>query len=110
MGKCPVCKKGTLRKEEIEETMFGVSLGTFQAEICDRCGESFVDEDTMLEIEAEAKRRGIWGLGQKITIGKSGNSLVVRIPARLARFMGIEAGNEALIHPEGEKKLIVEIT
>lgn len=45
MGKCPVCK-GTLRKGEIEEIMFGVSLGSFQAEICDRCGESLVDEDT----------------------------------------------------------------
>lgn len=109
MGKCPVCKKGTLKKGEIEEVMFGVSLGRFQAEICSHCGESFVDEDTMMKIEAKAKKRGIWGLGQKITIGKSGNSLVVRIPARLARFMGLEAGSEAVIQPEGEKKLIVEI-
>lgn len=110
MKKCPICKKGTLRKEVIEEKMFGVELGRFEADVCDQCGESFVDENTMLKIEAEAKRQGVWGLGQKVKIGKSGNSIVVRIPARLARFMGLEAGREAFLQPDGEKRLIIEIT
>ncbi|NOZ76601.1 MAG: AbrB/MazE/SpoVT family DNA-binding domain-containing protein [Euryarchaeota archaeon] len=108
--RCPICEKGSLRKGEVEEEMFGISLGRFPAEICDACGESFLDGQAMEEIEKKAKELGVWGLAEKLKVVKSGNSLVVRIPAKIAKFLGIEAGNEILLYPEGKKKAVFEIT
>ncbi len=90
--------------------MFGVSLGTYEAEVCDACGESFVDGKTMDEIEAKAKEMGLWGLAKKVTLRKSGNSLVVSIPADLARFLGLKEGKDALLRPETRRKLVLELT
>lgn len=108
--KCPTCEKGNLIKKKIDEEMFGIQLGRFPAEVCDACGESFVDEEVMKKIEERAKELGIWGLSKKLKVVKSGNSLVVRILAEIARFIGISAGNEVLLYPEGKKKLVFEVT
>ncbi len=89
--------------------MFGIDLGEYASEICDSCGESFVDQDALRKIEARAKEMGLWGLAKKVSIAKSGNSLVVRIPAELARFLRLRGGEEALIRPEGRGKIIVEL-
>src|SRR5207244_13121799 len=94
-----VCGKGRLRRGRIREQMFGVDLGEYPAEICDSCGESFVDSEAMKKIETRAKAIGLWGLAKKVSIGKSGNSLVVRIPADLARFLQLKGGEDALVPP-----------
>jgi YgiT-type zinc finger domain-containing protein len=106
---CPICGDGHLVRGEIEEEMFGLSLGTYPAEVCDACGESFVDEDSMDAIEAKAKELGLWGLAKKVTVRKSGNSLVVSIPAELARFLGLKGGEDALLRPETRGRLVLEI-
>jgi len=108
MTKCPICEKGELKKERIKEQMFGVYLGEFPAEICGECGESFTDSGTMKKIEIIAKKKGIWGLGSKTKIARTGNSLAVRIPKRLADYLRLREGEEAYIHPE-KNKLIIEI-
>ncbi|MBM4249965.1 MAG: AbrB/MazE/SpoVT family DNA-binding domain-containing protein [Euryarchaeota archaeon] len=41
---------------------------------------------------------------------KSGNSLCIRIPAKLARFLGLKEGREILVYPEGAKKAAFEVT
>jgi YgiT-type zinc finger domain-containing protein len=110
MAKCPICEKGTLKKGKIEEQMFGVSLGTFDGEICDECGESFLDEASMKKVETKAKDAGIWGLAKNIKVVKSGNSLSVRIPAKIARFLNIKEGEDVILYPEGKKKIVVEVT
>ena len=104
--KCPVCEKGILEKGKIKESMFGVFLGEFPAEICSFCKESFTDEKTTQEIQGAAKRKGLWGLGIKTKITKSGNSLAVRIPQKIATFLGFKEGKEAYIHPEKDKLVI----
>ena len=109
MVKCPVCSKGQLHRGKVREEMFGVDLGPYPAEVCDSCGESFVDQDAMKKIEARAKEAGLWGLAKKVSIAKSGNSLVVRIPAELARFLKLKGGEEALVRPEGREKIVVEL-
>ena len=93
----------------MREQMFGVDLGEYPAEICDACGESFVDQKAMRKIESRAKELGIWGLAKKVSIAKSGNSLVVRIPAELARFLKLKGGEDALVRPEGREKIVVEL-
>ena len=83
---CPVCEKGTLKKAKIQESLFGVDLGEFSAEVCDSCGETFTDEETTKKIELAAKKKGIWALGRKTAIARTGNSLAVRIPKNIANF------------------------
>lgn len=110
MTKCPICEKGVLKKGQIEEEMFGISLGKFDAEICNKCGESFLSQDAMKTIEAKAKELGIWGLAKDMKIVKSGNSLSVRIPAKIAHFLDLHEGENVLLYPEGKKKIVVEVT
>jgi len=109
MKKCPICEKGNLKEGKVEEEMFGISLGKYRAEICTECGESFVDEATMRAIEQKARQLCIWGLAKKIKIVRSGNSLAIRIPADIARFLKLEEGKEMFLHPEGTTKLAIEI-
>ena len=105
--KCPICEKGILKKGKIKETMFGVYLGEFPAEICSKCNESFTDSNTTKKIEEIAKKKGIWDLGAKTKITKTGNSLAIRIPKKLVDYLKLEDGKEAFIHPE-KNKLIME--
>lgn len=89
--------------------MFGFELGTYPAGICEACGENFIDLEDFEKIEARAKKLGLWGLAKKVSIAKSGNSLVVRIPAQLARFLHLKGGEDALVRPEGREKIVVEL-
>ena len=105
--KCPICEKGNLQSGKFKEEMFGVDLGSFPAQLCSKCGESFTDEKTTKLIEEAAKEKGIWGLGKKTKITKTGNSLAVRIPKEIAAFLHLKNGTEAYIHPD-KNKLIIE--
>ena len=108
MKKCPICEKGSLCRKKVAETMFGVELGSFPEWTCSHCSESFTDEKTTEAIMESAKQKGIWGLGKKVKVVKSGNSLVVRIPKEIADFMRLEKGQELFIRPEGKSKITVE--
>lgn len=105
--RCPTCNKGNLKKAKIKEEMFGFYLGEFPAQICSKCNESFTDEKTTKMIEDAAKTKGIWGLGKKTKITKTGNSLAVRIPKEIADFLNLKEGKEAYIHPD-KNKLVIE--
>ncbi len=107
--KCPVCGKGVLNPTRVREEMFGADLGTYDAEACDRCGESFLTGESMDGVEARAKALGLWGLAAKVKVGRSGNSLVVRIPSPLARYLKIKNGQEVLVAPDKEKRLVLEL-
>ena len=108
LKKCPMCGGGSLTRKKVDETMFGVNLGKFTEWVCDSCGESFADEKTTLAIVDHAKQKGIWGLGKKVRVVKSGNSLVIRVPKEIADFMGLEIGKELFIRPDGKSKITVE--
>ena len=104
--KCHVCERGMLEKGKIKEAMFGIYLGEFAAEICSECNESFTNAETTRKIEETAKSKGIWGMGKKTKITKTGNSLAVRIPKEIADFLKLKNGKEAFIHPEGNNLVI----
>ena len=110
MSKCPMCDNGTLKKGKFEEVMFGTSLGKYDAEICNSCGEVFFSTEAMEQIEAKAKELGIWGLAKNLKVVKSGNSLSVRIPAKVAKFLNIKEGENVVLYPDGKDKFVVEIT
>jgi hypothetical protein len=108
--RCPICGKGELRAGPVHEEMFGVDLGTYDGEVCNKCGESFLGSEAMRAIEVRAKELGIWGLGTKVKVVRSGNSLVVRIPAPLARRLKIKAGQEVMVSPNKDRGLVLELT
>lgn len=89
--------------------MFGADLGEFDAEVCDECGETFLDSGSMKTLETRAKKAGVWGLGEKLKVVKSGNSLVIRIPARLAKHLKLKSGTEVYVHPEGDDRIVVDV-
>jgi|SRR3989338_7378554 len=105
--KCPICGKGNLKMGNIKEYMYGIYLGEFPAEICSECNESFTSSETTMAIENIAKKKGIWGLGAKTKITKAGNSLAVRIPKKIAKYLNLKEGEEAYIHPE-KNRLVVD--
>jgi hypothetical protein len=102
-----MCEKGKLHKGKMKQYMCGEYLGEFEAETCDTCGEIFNDEETVQKMEDIAKKKGVWALGATTKITKTGNSLAVRIPKKIADFLKVEDGTEVYIHPEKDK-LIVE--
>lgn len=65
--------------------------------------------ETADKIERTAKKKGVWGLCISMTVGKSGNSLDIRVSSRLAPFVGLIRGKEVLIHPNRADRLVIEV-
>tara|TARA_Y100000310_G_C20652088_1_gene799972 strand:- start:902 stop:1231 length:330 start_codon:yes stop_codon:yes gene_type:complete len=107
--KCPICEKGTLKKKNVEYSVYGVSLGKFPAQVCGTCKEEWFDEGTSKSIQELEKKKGLFGLSKKSKVSYSGNSLIVRIPDAVAKFTGIKKEDEIIIHPEGKNKISVEL-
>ncbi|MFH1399440.1 MAG: AbrB/MazE/SpoVT family DNA-binding domain-containing protein [Candidatus Woesearchaeota archaeon] len=103
--KCPICK-GNLIKSKTKEYYFGEYMGEYPAEVCDKCGETFLDSKAMQKIESKAKAKGIWGLGFSTKITKTGNSLAIRIPKKIAKYLTIREGTSVYIHPEKDRLVI----
>ena len=108
MVTCLVCRKGELVKEKRKSELYGFDLGEYVAEACPVCGEVFWSEEDVASMEKKAKEKGIWGLEQRTKISIAGNSLIVRIPQKLARFLGLRKGTEVIIHPYGKDRLLIE--
>jgi YgiT-type zinc finger domain-containing protein len=108
MQKCPICGKGNLEKSKIKEYMFGIYLGEFPALVCTKCNESFTDSETTKRIEEAAKKKGVWGLSARTKITKTGNSLAIRVPKKIADYLELKDGDGAYVHPEGHK-LVIEV-
>lgn len=107
--KCPICEKGILQPKKVKYRVYGIDLGEFSAQVCNNCQEEWFDENTSLKIEELEKKKGLFGLSKKSKISYSGNSLIVRIPENIVRFMGLKKEEEIVIHPEGKDKIIIEI-
>ena len=105
MKNCEHCG-GKLLKKEIEFKVYGISLGSFPAEVCSKCGEEIFDEETSMRIDELAKKKGLWGLDRKVKILKIGNSLAVRIPKVISDFLNLKEGKEALMKPEKDGIII----
>ncbi len=107
--KCYICEKGNLTKRRVDYNLYGITIGKFNAEVCDKCGEIFFDETTSKKMTEIAKKKGLWGLQTKTKIGQAGTTLDVRLPKRIIEFLNLKKGKEVEIYPEGKNKLVISI-
>jgi len=101
---------GGAQRTRLEVKPYGILIGSFPAYRCTKCGEEWFDEKIAEKIEHRAKKLGLFGLEVKGKVGVAGNSLVVRIPKHMAKFLGLKKGSIVKVEPEGKDKIIVEIT
>ena len=104
-----MCEKGNLTKKKADYSLYGVILGKFNAEACDKCGELFFDEETSKRMTRLAKEKGLWGLQTKTKIGQAGTTLGIRLPKKIINFLNLQKGKEVEIYPEGKNKLVISI-
>ena len=106
--KCVICE-GETTKKNIEYKEFGVSLGNFEAEVCQNCGEIYFDEETAEKIQQRSKQLGLFGLARKAKIAEIGNSIAIRIPKEIAKFLNLKKGKEVTMFPEGKGGLHINV-
>lgn len=106
--KCVFCNSVTEDKM-VDYKELGVDLGKYKAMACTKCGEVFFDSETAAKIQAKSREAGLFGLAKKTKVAEIGNSVAIRIPKRLAEFVGLKKGKEALIMPQGKNKLSIEV-
>ena len=100
---------GKLKKSFCHVEFFGIDFGEQECEVCTLCNSEFLNDETLAEIEKQVRAKKIFGLEKRITVAKSGNSLVFRIPPEIARFADIKAKNTALIFPSSKKRIEIEL-
>ncbi|MBI2564914.1 hypothetical protein HYV79_02890 [Candidatus Woesearchaeota archaeon] len=101
---------GKLKKSFCSVEFFGHDFGERACEICTSCGSEFLSDQTVEEIECEVKKRKLFGLEKQVTVVKSGNSLVFRIPPEIAKFLKIHPKKIARMFPLDEKRLAIELS
>ncbi len=107
--KCYICGKGKLTKKKVDYELYGINIGKFPAESCDKCGEIFFDENTSKKMTEIAKKKGLWGLQTKTKIGQSGTTLDIRLPKKIIALLNLKKGKEVEIYPEGKNRLVISI-
>lgn len=103
--KCTACNNGTYKKSKVKYDFIGQHIGVFEALVCTNCKETIFESDASDKIEAEVKRRGLWGLRARSKISKVGNALDVRIPKALAEFLELKKRKEVVLEPIDKNRL-----
>ena len=106
--KCIICNGKTV-KRNVNPKEFGIPLGIFPAEACQKCGEAYFSEETAEKIQTKSKELGLFGLAKKATVAEVGNSIAIRIPKEIANFLKLKKGEEVTIMPEGKHELKIEV-
>ncbi len=100
---------GDLKRSKVEVEFFGINFGARDAEVCTLCGSEYLDQDTLKEIETKVKEKNIFGLERKLSVTKSGNSLVIRIPPEIAEFLGIHYKSIVQLFPVDKDRLEIKV-
>jgi len=110
MNKKNICEcGGRIIKKKVDFSMYGVNLGKFEAEVCQKCGEELFSEEVSNQIDEVAKKKGLWGLEAHTKIGKAGDSLIIRVNKKIADFYGLKQGEEITISPKDKREISVLI-
>ncbi len=100
---------GRLKRSLTEVEFFGIDFGMKEANVCTKCGSEYLSQEIMEEIEADVKRRRLFGLERRGRVAKSGNSLVIRIPREIAESLKIKRDLPIVIYPSERRRLVVEV-
>lgn len=100
---------GNYEKKKVPYVFLGEAIGSFEALVCNHCGETLFESAASEKIEAEVKRRGLWGLRARSKVSEVGNALDVRIPKSLAQFLSLKKGKEVILEPIDKNKLQIII-
>lgn len=106
--KCIFCGGKTIQKN-IEYKEFGILLGHFSAEVCEKCNETFFDEKTAEKIQKKSRELGLFGLAKRVKIAEIGNSIAIRVPKEISNFLNLKKGEEVTIYPETKKELRIHV-
>jgi len=107
-NKCALCN-GKLEEKLVEYKVYEKNIGKFKAKVCQSCGEQWFSEENAKKIEEAERKAGVFGLSVETKISYSGNSLIIRIPSALAKFMNIKKETRVLLYPENKDKMGVMI-
>lgn len=107
-NKCALCNSN-LSNKLVDYTIYGKSIGKFPALVCNSCGEQWFSEETARKIEEKEKKLSLFGLSRETKVSYSGNSLIIRIPKELAKFMNLKKETNVIIYPEGQNKFCVAV-
>ncbi|MBI4448412.1 hypothetical protein HY641_00100 [Candidatus Woesearchaeota archaeon] len=100
---------GKLKRSFCTVEFFGISFGERPCEVCTTCDSEFLDDAVLHDIEAEVKKKRIFGLQEEIQATKSGNSLVFRVPPKIAKFAGITTKTRARMYPADKSRIEIEL-
>ena len=101
--------KGNLKRKVIDYKIYGKNIGKFPALVCNSCGEQRFNESTSRKIEKIEQKSRIFGLSRETKISYSGNSLIIRIPKELAKFMNLKKETKVILYPEDKNKLTISL-
>lgn len=101
---------GTLKKSQCPVEFFHIDFGIQECEVCTNCNAEYLEEKILAKIEEEVKKKKLFGLEKNITITKSGNSLVIRIPPEIAKFTNIKYKTMAKMFPVDAKRIEIELS
>lgn len=101
--RCPVCKKGIMKKKK---DCFKEDNIEFESLQCSSCNEEIL---TMKQLKNLAKKYRKLRKAKEITFAKWGNSLAVRIPSDIADEFKISAGKQGLLTKDKEGIRIIPI-
>jgi len=106
--KCMMCN-GLLNKKLVEYKEYGISLGKFNGFVCAKCNETFFDSITADKIQSKSKQIGLFGLSKKTKVAQVGNSLAIRIPKEIAKFVHLKKEEEVRIFPKNKGEIVIEV-
>ncbi|MEK6974242.1 MAG: hypothetical protein AABW41_03340 [Nanoarchaeota archaeon] len=87
-----------------------IDCGVLDIEICPKCGEKYFPEESMETVENKLKEAGLWGVPRKeVTLWKSGNSVLLRIPGDMAKKLNLKPDEKVTIYAEGKNKVIINL-
>lgn len=107
-NKCISCN-GKLKDKKLDYMVYGINIGKFPSLVCDSCGEQWFSEETSRKIEEKEKELGLFGLTIEAKVSYSGNSLIIRIPKELAKFLNIKKESRISLAPENKNKLCITV-
>lgn len=104
---CPCSGRIKWKKKKV--VLEGINCGVLDVEYCSKCGSEYFPEESMAVIEKKLKEAELWGMQRKeVSFWKSGASVVLRIPIKIAKSLGLKAHTRGSIYKE-DNKLVVEV-